>query len=283
MFKICEKHFSLFSREFDLRTPHSCSTLTPCKNVIINLTDHVGASAEVKCIQLHPYFPELIAVGSTDPYVRLYDRRMLTKTDSETAKDCSDNTSSSSANACISYFSPGHLTYRKHRNEKPRKVKHYTTTYVSFSPDGREMLQNLGGEHIYMYKINEKRKPLVFTAGCPTHGSSSQKSDQDNTIADKKRQSKNGFSTTNGLTSTYEMRQSGNLNISFNTSGNSDNSDYAKELPEKALKLKMEGNDAFSQKNYFQATVCYNKALRLVPDSSVLYANRGAALLKRSW
>lgn len=210
---------------------------------------------------------------------------MLTKTDADSSKT-KDNSSSSSANACLSYFTPGHLIYRKNRGVKPQKVRHYTTTYISFSPDGQELLQNLGGEHIYMYRLNDHRKPLVFSADSSTHQCDSQqqnKSDQTSCKLTEKNgigsSTKNGISTTNGLTSTYEMRQQSNVNIHFGS--NSEFDDH--KLPEKALKLKIEGNDAFSQQNYFQATVCYNKALSIVPDSSVLYANRGAALLKRAW
>ena len=64
------------SREFDLREPESCKSDRPT-NVLINLNEHVGSHAEVKCLSINPLRPELLAVGANDPYVRLYDRRML--------------------------------------------------------------------------------------------------------------------------------------------------------------------------------------------------------------
>jgi len=67
---------SLNCREFDLRAPEMCKTDRP-QNVLINLNEHVGPHAEAKCLSINPVRPELLAVGANDPYVRLYDRRML--------------------------------------------------------------------------------------------------------------------------------------------------------------------------------------------------------------
>jgi len=53
-----------------------CKTDRP-QNVLINLNEHVGPHAEAKCLSINPVRPELLAVGANDPYVRLYDRRML--------------------------------------------------------------------------------------------------------------------------------------------------------------------------------------------------------------
>ncbi|KAG8223010.1 hypothetical protein J437_LFUL000718 [Ladona fulva] len=63
-------------RQFDLRAPQSCST-PDVANVLINLLDHMGYYAEAKCLAVNPLRPELLAVGANDPYVRLYDRRMI--------------------------------------------------------------------------------------------------------------------------------------------------------------------------------------------------------------
>lgn len=45
--------------------------------MLINLIYHCGPDAEVKSVAINPTRPELIAVGSNDPYVRVFDRRML--------------------------------------------------------------------------------------------------------------------------------------------------------------------------------------------------------------
>ena len=65
-------------RQYDLRQPHRCQgNNSPCKNVIVDLTASCGVSIEAKCLDLSPTNPNLLAVGSSDPYVRLYDLRKL--------------------------------------------------------------------------------------------------------------------------------------------------------------------------------------------------------------
>jgi len=46
-------------------------------NVLINLNAHMGAQAEAKCLAINPVHTHQLAVGANDPYVRIYDRRML--------------------------------------------------------------------------------------------------------------------------------------------------------------------------------------------------------------
>lgn len=38
---------------------------------------------------------------------------------------------------------------------------HKTITHLTFSPDGTELLVNMGGEQIYLYDINGARPPVV--------------------------------------------------------------------------------------------------------------------------
>lgn len=38
---------------------------------------HIGRFGEAKCLAINPVRPELLAVGANDPYIRLYDRRMI--------------------------------------------------------------------------------------------------------------------------------------------------------------------------------------------------------------
>lgn len=59
--------------QFDLREPHHC----PSANVLVDLTAQFGTSAEAKCLAISPMRPEMLAVGSNDPYIRLYDRRLI--------------------------------------------------------------------------------------------------------------------------------------------------------------------------------------------------------------
>lgn len=44
---------------------------------MIDLQNHIGASAEAKCVAINPRRSEQIAVGASDAYARIYDRRMI--------------------------------------------------------------------------------------------------------------------------------------------------------------------------------------------------------------
>lgn len=62
-------------RQFDIREPHNC---TREENVcLIDLQNHIGGSAEAKCVAVNPRRPEQLAVGASDAYARVYDRRMI--------------------------------------------------------------------------------------------------------------------------------------------------------------------------------------------------------------
>lgn len=204
-------------------------------------------------------------MGCTDPYLRLYDRRMLT-----VSNNSNNNKVPGNAHPPPGYlkcFVPGHIKYRPRHKNKKKKEKLYVTTYASFSPNGRELIQNLGGEHIYIYDINNNNEELAM---CDGYLSTSHKHNEQSC--------KNGSKIKNGINkngtrdethSTYEYRKN-------NTSTNN-------ELSSIAQQSKLKGNDAFSKNNYFQAILWYNEALKHSPRSSMLYANKAAALLKRAW
>ena len=105
--------FFLTYRQFDLRESHICHSNENCKNTLIDLTLHVGP-CEVKCIEVNPCQSELLAIGCSDPYVRMYDRRMLAKhcTASAVTHCCTQTCPSATASlpsGCAQYFTPGHL------------------------------------------------------------------------------------------------------------------------------------------------------------------------------
>lgn len=53
---------------------------------------------------------------------------------------------------CVTYFCPGHL--RKYPENSCKAI-----TYLTFSPDGKELLVNMGAEQIYLYDLNKSREP----------------------------------------------------------------------------------------------------------------------------
>jgi len=129
--------------------------------------------------------------------------------------------------------------------------------------------------------LNEKRKPVVFSTELCSSSDENQDDQKLSSNANNSTEHRNGYTVKNGyhnaLRSTFEMRTNQNKGDEENETF------YNNQLPEKAMEWKRDGNDYFSDHNYFQAVVCYNKALELCPDSSVLYANRAAALLRREW
>jgi len=56
-----------------------------------------------------------------------------------------------------------------------------------------------------------------------------------------------------------------------------------KSLPSAVEAVKLKANAAFEQEKYNQAIKLYNQALSMCADQPVLYGNRAAAYLKRSW
>ena len=270
-------------RQFDLRESHFCHSNENCKNTLIDLTLHVGP-CEVKCIEVNPCRPELLAIGCSDPYVRMYDRRMLQKhcTTSGVTHCCTETCPSGVClpSGCVQYFIPGHLPYPTRRGKRRSVV----STFLNFSPNGRELLVNLGGEQLYLFDIHKQRSLLSYTpasfstesAGASSRNgfihseaSSASAEEQSNTVTVNEKKlmdtNKTKLSGTNGYTKGHHTTQK-----SMPLSG-------------EALELKALANAEYECRNFWGAINLYNQALILVPDSALLYANRAAAFLKRGW
>lgn len=280
-------------RQFDLRESHSCqSGSEPCKNVLIDLKIHVGAMCEAKCIEVNPCQSELLAVGCNDPYVRLYDRRMLGRhcasesgvfhCDTQT---CEKETASLPP-GCVRYFTPGHLPSSSRRAKKRSLV----ATYLTFGPNGRELLVNLGGEQLYLFDIRLRCSPLRYTTASFNMGTGTssrngivhldptthENQSDDHTASIKAKSGLNG--STNGYTVTKVTCKE-----RHSSAGSSKKPEDPCQVSAKARQLKAQANVEFEGKNYWGAITLYNQALLVAPDSPVLYANRAAALIKRSW
>jgi len=126
-------------RQWDLRERWSGDS----SNVLVNLTQQAGRGAEVKCVTICPGRSELIAVGANDPFVRVFDRRMITCSRLDPAVP------PGSESGAVAYFVPGHLPGVEAAFH--RKLRPLTSTYITYNKDGTELLCNLGGEQIYLY------------------------------------------------------------------------------------------------------------------------------------
>ncbi|GFG32356.1 hypothetical protein Cfor_10916 [Coptotermes formosanus] len=233
--------------QFDLRMPHSCSR--EVNNVLVNLLNHLGRYAEAKCLAINPQRPELLAVGANDPYIRLYDRRMIKPTtyppDNVTRSnwerqnymasragegDLEDNL----PHGCVQYYVAGHLPVKQQDYRK--KYRNLASTYLTFSADGNELLVNLGGEQIYLFDINNKRKPKKFDIQAVN------------------------FDNLKPFKGNYFLAHIKPCCILF-----------------------LQANDAFERQHYTLAISLYNKAISFCPSAAVLYGNRAAAYMKRGW
>lgn len=59
---------------------------------------------------------------------------------------------------CVTYFCPGHLN---RFNDRKVDFSSKAITYLTFSPNGQELLVNMGAELIYLYDINHAKRPVV--------------------------------------------------------------------------------------------------------------------------
>ncbi|XP_006814387.1 WD and tetratricopeptide repeats protein 1-like, partial [Saccoglossus kowalevskii] len=152
-------------RQFDLRSPHTCND--HCGNVLINLNTYIGNQAEAKCLSVNPLRPELLAVGANDPYVRLYDTRMLSphsvRFSSEERLGASWHTPAPDPDpdgklpkGCVQYYVAGHLPIKQ--NDYHQRFRTLVSTFVTFGPDGTELLVNLGGEQIYLFDVTKRKE-----------------------------------------------------------------------------------------------------------------------------
>lgn len=94
--------------QHDLRVSHSCSS-DPNKprNVLVDLKSYIGGKAEAKCLSLNPVQSEIMAVGASDPYIRLYDRRMIKLKFRENEDGSVSTDSHQIPSGAVKYFVPG--------------------------------------------------------------------------------------------------------------------------------------------------------------------------------
>lgn len=65
----------------------------------------------------------------------------------------------------MTYFCPGHLNKVK---DGKGDFSNKAITYLSFSPDGTELLVNMGAEQIYLFDVFNAKVPVVSVGrrGC---------------------------------------------------------------------------------------------------------------------
>ncbi|KAK0087173.1 hypothetical protein PV325_001625 [Microctonus aethiopoides] len=268
--------------QHDTRIRHNCKS-NDCKNVLVDLVNHAGRRAEAKCVAVNPTRPELVAVGANDPYVRMYDRRMIKigqvpagptmyddwpipppstpgkgDPDDNIPVGCAQYFIAGSMKSEFAFNRAGHLRSPRLRDN----CRCFTSTYITFSADGSELLVNMGGEQIYLFDINKNNNSRILQCNVNSDNFT------ESLKCSEPQDNKDDISR-----SAYEPT------YQFINATSSD----TKEIPERIEKLKHEADLKFQQQHYTQAINFYNEAINKCPHVAVLYANRAAALMKRRW
>ncbi|KAF0288714.1 WD and tetratricopeptide repeats protein 1 [Amphibalanus amphitrite] len=153
--------------QLDLRAKHRCRPGGGGGSVLVNLQSQCGVGSEAKCVAVCPSRPDLLAVGANDPYVRVYDRRMvrLGGLPAGAAKPGSSAEQDPvTPDGAVQYFCPGHLSRPGSGTSERRRRRPLAVTYVSYSADGRHLLANLGSEQVYLFDTAEPRRVDVLSA-----------------------------------------------------------------------------------------------------------------------
>jgi len=63
-------------------------------------------------------------------------------------------------NHFYAFYFIGHIPHKQ--KDYRRRFRHLAATYVTFSPDGRDLLVNIGGEQIYLYNMASSTPPQTI-------------------------------------------------------------------------------------------------------------------------
>uniref|UniRef100_A0A3B3HC58 WD and tetratricopeptide repeats 1 n=1 Tax=Oryzias latipes TaxID=8090 RepID=A0A3B3HC58_ORYLA len=247
-------------RQYDLRENSKHS------EVLIDLTEFCGQLVEAKCLAVNPRDNNYLAVGANGPFVRLYDIRMI----HNYRKSLSQSTSAAVHSFCDrqkpipdgagQYYVAGHLPVKL--LDYNNRLRVLVATYVTFSPDGTELLVNMGGEQVYLFDLTFKQSPYTF-------------------LLPKKYQSlpedmPNG-KTANSVFNGIHFPSS---HICF---AGSKMQQSSTELPPHLEKIKQQANDAFARQQWTHAIQLYSLGIHKANHNAMLYGNRAAAYMKRKW
>lgn len=154
--------------QFDIRESHTCREND--KIVLVDLNSHkaqVENYLEAKCVAINPTRTHLLAIGANDIFTRVYDRRMITlntlklvdrqnNTHPRVSRVLTPDYQDNLTKGCVQYYCPGHL------NLNVTDSLNKTATFLTFSPDGNELLVNYGAEQIYLFDMNNAEQPTIL-------------------------------------------------------------------------------------------------------------------------
>ncbi|KTG36053.1 hypothetical protein cypCar_00048625, partial [Cyprinus carpio] len=243
-----------FIRQYDLRESSKRS------EVLIDLTEYCGQLVEAKCLAINPRDNNYLAVGANGPFVRLYDIRMIHNHRKSLGQSASAGVHTfcdkqkSIPDGAGQYYVAGHLPVKL--PDYNNRLRVLVATYVTFSPDGTELLVNMGGEQVYLFDLTFKQRPYTFLLPKKCHTSS---------------EVQNG-KTTNGVSNGIHLPAS-RLKLAKVSS----------DLPPHLERIKQQANDAFARQQWTRAIQLYSLGIHEAGHNAMLYGNRAAAYMKRKW
>lgn len=251
-------------RQYDLRENSKHS------EVLIDLTEYCGPMVEAKCLTVNPQDNNCLAVGASGPFVRLYDIRMI----HNHRKSMKQSPSAGVHTFCdrqkplpdgaAQYYVAGHLPVKL--PDYNSRLRVLVATYVTFSPNGTELLVNMGGEQVYLFDLTYKQRPYTFLLPRKCHSVEVQNG----------KMSTNGVS--NGVSNGLHLHSNG-----FRLPESKGCISPQVELPPYLERVKQQANEAFACQQWTQAIQLYSKAVQKAPHNAMLYGNRAAAYMKRKW
>ncbi|CAG00028.1 unnamed protein product [Tetraodon nigroviridis] len=249
-------------QQYDLRESSKRS------EVFIDLTEFCGQLVEAKCLAVNPRDNNYLAVGANGPFVRLYDIRMI----HNYRKSVLQGTSAAVHTFCErqkpipdgagQYYVAGHLPVKL--PDYNNRLRILVATYVTFSPDGTELLVNMGGEQVTSTLLKWLSEEISFWFGDVQNGKTS-----------------NGVS--NGLHFPLPTAHLHFAERFYSSLGFFRHLSVPLTSPRHLEKVKQQANDAFARQQWTQAIQLYSLGIHQASCNAMLYGNRAAAYMKRKW
>ncbi|KAK3097055.1 hypothetical protein FSP39_005944 [Pinctada imbricata] len=182
---------------------------------------------------------------------------------------------------------PGHLPQKQQDYKK--RYRTLASTYLTFSPDGTELLVNLGGEQIYLFDINRRRKAEKFDISMVLSANGVVKEAMTSNGYHHLHQ-RNGTTNgvTNGVANGVSAAAAAVIKAEMEVEGKQKEHAKRPKVQNKQMaaaveNIKKKANSYFEMEQYSKAIILYNQAIQRAPHASVLYGNRAAAFMKRKW
>lgn len=198
---------------------------------------------------------------------------------------------------CVQYYCPGHLNKVKDRKSS---FVAKTITYLTFSPDGYELLVNMGSEQIYIYDLLNAQQPVVSSINTFRHWSCDRRlkitffplqylsmpqfnKSADNNIEASRNVNDDVTMQIDSAPITNEMPSTSSIASASNTPMMTTKFTKSSKLPKHVEEIKRAGNDFMENEKYLQAINQYSECIKLMPNHPIFYLNRATAYMRRNW